>query len=104
MENPTLDDMKMITNEDLTDDRDEAISAKAMVQMLAESTEAETGDGTGTKTAGSIELETGDGAGANAAGSAQPETGDSTGTKAGKKVKEESLKETKKAPKKQEES
>ena len=104
MENPTLDDMKMITNEDLTDDRDEAISAKAMVQMLAESTEAETGDGTGTKTAGSIEPETGDGAGAKAAGSAQPETGDSTGTKAGKKVKEESLKETKKAPKKQEES
>ena len=40
MENPTLEDMKTITNEDLTDAQDEAISAKVLTQMLAEETES----------------------------------------------------------------
>ena len=44
MEEPTLEDMKTITNDDLTDAQDEEISAKALTQMLAD--ESGSGDRT----------------------------------------------------------
>ena len=50
MEKPSLEDMKTITNDDLSDEEDEAISAKAMVQMLSESGGSGILEGTGEGT------------------------------------------------------
>lgn len=50
MEKPSLEDMKTITNDDLSDEEDEAISAKAMAQMLSESGGSGILEGTGEGT------------------------------------------------------
>ena len=60
MEKPSLEDMKTITNDDLSDEEDEAISAKAMVQMLSESGGSGILEGTGE---GTPESGTAEGAG-----------------------------------------
>ena len=41
MKDPSLEDMKTITNEDLTDAEEEAISARTLAQMMAENAEQE---------------------------------------------------------------
>ena len=60
MEKPSLEDMKTITNDDLSDEEDEAISAKAVVQMLSESGGSGILEGTGE---GTPESGTAEGAG-----------------------------------------
>ena len=60
MEKPSLEDMKTITNDDLSDEEDEAISAKAMAQMLSESGGSGILEGTGE---GTPESGTAEGAG-----------------------------------------
>ena len=41
MKDPSLEDMKTITYEDLTDAEEEAISARTLAQMMAENAEQE---------------------------------------------------------------
>ena len=41
MEHPSLEDMKTITNDDLTDAEDEAISARVLTQMMSQEAEAD---------------------------------------------------------------
>jgi hypothetical protein len=43
MKAPTLEDMKKLTNEDLTDDEDERIAALSVAQALASGTEGTVG-------------------------------------------------------------
>lgn len=52
MEHPSLEDMKTITNDDLTDAEDEAISARVLAQMLSQEGNAEAAADTASEGAG----------------------------------------------------
>ena len=52
MEHPSLEDMKTITNDDLTDAEDEAISARVLAQMLSQEGSAEAAADTASEGAG----------------------------------------------------
>ena len=52
MEHPSLEDMKTITNDDLTDAEDEAISARVLAQMLSQGGNFEAAADTASEGAG----------------------------------------------------